>query len=140
MLFLYLRSTSGTWLCVNTLISTPSMTIVKLTQACCYKRLTFMESNLLPYDTAHGHPDLSFQHHGVRKCLTLSMVLLIWGKSPLSWQSPVSLCGHVQTRTFLTGASYAKTVIRARSANILALTCKTLKSPTALLNMSMWTL
>ena len=42
-------------------------------------------------------PDFSFQHHGVRRCLTLSTVSPIWVRSPLSRQSPVKcLALHAQ--------------------------------------------
>ena len=75
-------------------------------------------------DTALGVPDLSFQHHGVRRCLTLSTVSPIWVRSPLSRQSPVNLFGPACTGISPAGASCAGTVIRARLANILTPPCK----------------
>ena len=80
VLSLHLQSTSGTWLYVNTLIPTPSTTREKLTRAWCYERSTSIESNCCVIQHV-GAPDLSFQHHGVRRFLTLSTVSLI-GKKP----------------------------------------------------------
>ena len=89
----------------------------------------------------HGDaPDLSFQHHGVRRCLTLSSVSPIWVRSPLSRQSPVNLLGPACTGISPAGASCAGTVIRARLANILAPPCKPSWSQTNVSTISMWTL
>ena len=83
----------------------------------------------------HGDAsDLSFQHHGVRRCLTLSS---IWVRSPLSRQSPVNLFGPACTGISPAGASCA---VRARLANILARPCKPSWSQTTVSTISMWTL
>ena len=48
----------------------------KLTWSWCYERSTLMESKYCVIQHM-GTPDLSFQHHDVRRCSTLSMVSLI---------------------------------------------------------------
>ena len=128
MLSLHLRLTSRTWLYVNTLMQTPSISRKKLTRAWCYKKSTSMESNYCVIQHV-GALDLSFQHLGVRRCSTLSIVS---GKMPTLTAVSCEFVWPCMNKDII---NWCKLCLDCHQSKVSQYTCtplQTLKSQTAI--------